>query len=77
MGGKLCVHPVQVQAVRQAFAPPVEQIRWAQQVVAAVAGGVGRVDGRMVDEPVLRRARNVLARAKIGPSGGDPGKGLL
>lgn len=77
MGGKLCVHPVQVQAVRQAFAPPVEQIRWAQQVVAAVAGGVGRVDGRMVDEPVLRRARNVLAQAKIGPSGGDPGRGLL
>lgn len=62
--GKLCVHPKQVAVVHEAFRPDPEQVAWARRVVAAAAaGGVVRVDGAMVDAPVVARARAVLARA--------------
>lgn len=66
--GKLCIHPAQVAGVHQAFAPTPERLAWAQRVsdaVAAAAGGVVQVDGRMVDAPVLLLARRVLAAARV------------
>lgn len=62
-GGKLCIHPRQVQAIHQAFHPRAEEISWAKRVVAASsAGGVTVVDGAMIDAPVVRRARAILSR---------------
>ena len=60
-----CIHPGQVATIRAAYAPTDEEVRWARGVLAAAetAGGVFRHEGRMVDEPVLRHARSVLARA--------------
>jgi citrate lyase subunit beta / citryl-CoA lyase len=59
---KACIHPSQVDVVRAAFRPTDEQRAWAQRVVdAASAGGVTVVDGRMVDDPLLRQARAILA----------------
>ncbi len=60
--GSLCIHPRQVAAVRAGFAPTAEELRWARSVVAAGASAA-RVDGRMVDRPVVERARRLLARA--------------
>jgi len=59
---KLCIHPKQVAAVRAAFAPTEAELDWARRVLAAAASGVGavQVDGRMVDRPVLRKARSLL-----------------
>lgn len=59
-----CIHPSQVTAIRRAYAPSPEQREWAKRVLAASAGerGVFRFEGQMVDEPVLRHARSVLAR---------------
>lgn len=60
--GKACIHPSQVDVVRNAFRPSQEQVAWAQRVVdAASDGGVTTIDGRMVDEPLLRQARTILA----------------
>ncbi|MDN5767401.1 MAG: CoA ester lyase [Humibacillus sp.] len=62
--GKLCIHPAQVAAVRAAFRPAPDEIAWATKVLAAApSGGAVKVDGHMVDAPVLERARRVLARA--------------
>ncbi|BDZ38351.1 HpcH/HpaI aldolase/citrate lyase family protein [Microbacterium suwonense] len=60
-----CIHPKQVAAIRAAYRPSAEMVNWAREVLAAAEGerGVFRYDGRMVDEPVLRHARAVLARA--------------
>ncbi len=62
-GGKLCIHPTQVGPTARGFAPrPVER-DWARRVVTAVdsaGGGVCTVDGRMIDEPVVVRARRIL-----------------
>jgi citrate lyase subunit beta/citryl-CoA lyase len=64
-GAKLCIHPRQVPVVKAAFAPSLEEIAWATRVLDAAEGSNGAaiaVDGRMVDRPVLLRARRVLGR---------------
>lgn len=68
-GAKLCIHPRQVQAVHEAFMPSADQLDWARRVRAAAqaAGGSAvAVDGKMVDAPVLQRARALLERAGQG-----------
>jgi len=66
-GAKLCVHPSQVGPINALFAPSTEELAWARRVVegAAHAGGAAiKVDGQLVDAPVLEQARQLLARAR-------------
>ncbi len=62
-GAKLCIHPKQVDAIHTAMRPSEAEISWAERVIAAVASGQGavQVDGRMVDRPVISKARRILA----------------
>ena len=63
--GKLCIHPKQLGPVAAALRPSDADVAWAESVVAAVAAagdGVANVDGKMVDKPVVDRARRILAR---------------
>ena len=63
--GKLCIHPSQVDAVNAAFSPGEDEIAWAHRIIGcSTAGGAVRVDGHMVDAPVILKARSVLARAQ-------------
>ncbi len=61
---KMCIHPNQVGAVREALIPDAQVINWATQVVAAWqdsdGSGAVQVDGKMVDKPVLLRAQRIL-----------------
>ena len=62
-GGKLCIHPKQISTVNQCFSPSAEDIAWANRVVEAAGtanGGAVQVDGKMIDRPVLVRARTIL-----------------
>ncbi|TXC70569.1 CoA ester lyase [Sphingomonas ginsenosidivorax] len=61
-GGKLCVHPRQVQVVNTAFLPSDVDVQWATRVMAAIDGGFGAValDGKLIDKPVVDRARRLL-----------------
>jgi citrate lyase subunit beta / citryl-CoA lyase len=61
-GGKLCIHPRQIEPVRNAFLPSSAEIEWAKHVLASTAG-VAAVNGEMVDAPVRARAQAVLDRA--------------
>ncbi|KNC19003.1 citrate lyase [Arthrobacter sp. RIT-PI-e] len=63
---KACIHPGQVAAVRSAFAPDEQEVERARALLAAAEhqGGVFVHEGRMVDEPILRHARSVVARAR-------------
>lgn len=61
-GGKLCIHPKQIHAVKEGFLPDAAEIAWAKKVLAS-GDGATAVDGAMVDEPVRKRARSILARA--------------
>ena len=66
--GKLAIHPAQVAVINAAFTPSKEDIRHAEQIVAAFEAhpdaGVLSVDGKMVDRPHLVQARRVLERAR-------------
>jgi citrate lyase subunit beta/citryl-CoA lyase len=69
-GAKLCVHPVQVSAVHKALRPAPQELDWAQRVLqAAESAGAGavKVDGRMVDAPVLQLAQQLIARESANP----------
>ncbi|MBB5791676.1 HpcH/HpaI aldolase/citrate lyase family protein [Jiangella mangrovi] len=62
-GGKLCLHPRQVPVVNAAFSPSAEDVRWAQDVLAAAGdGSVAALDGYVVGKPIVDRARRVLAQ---------------
>jgi citrate lyase subunit beta/citryl-CoA lyase len=60
---KACIHPKQVEVVRNAYAPSADQVAWAKRVMAADTGGVFSLDGMMVDGPVLGQARQILRDA--------------
>jgi citrate lyase subunit beta/citryl-CoA lyase len=58
---KLCIHPAQIAATAAALSPIKADIAWARKLLESTADGVALVDGRMVDRPVLLRARHILA----------------
>ena len=63
--GKLCIHPKQLAATVSAFMPTATEFAWAERVLAASSGdGAVRVDGEMVDRPVLERARRIVNEAR-------------
>jgi citrate lyase subunit beta/citryl-CoA lyase len=66
-GGKLCIHPRQIEPIRSGFAPDEAEIAWAYKVLAS-SDGAAAVDGAMVDEPVRIRARATLRRAGVSPT---------
>jgi len=65
--GKACIHPDQIAPVRDVFTPSPEAISRAKRIVdaadAALREGLGviEVDGRMVDRPVVQRARRIAS----------------
>ena len=67
--GATCVHPGLVSALNEAFTPSAEEVAQARKLIAADAAAAadGRgsftVDGKMIDVPVIDRARRLLARA--------------
>lgn len=60
-GGKLLIHPTQIEPARIAMQPSDAERAWAQRVVTiAQSGGAIRLDGEMIDAPVLARAQAIL-----------------
>lgn len=64
---KGCIHPSQVAVVRKAFQADEGQIAWARRVLAAARDtsardkGAIKVDGQMIDAPLIRQAEAILA----------------
>jgi citrate lyase subunit beta/citryl-CoA lyase len=73
--GKLAIHPAQVPIINAAFTPSAEDVRHAEEIVAAFEAhpdaGVLSVGGRMVDRPHLTQARRVLERVQGDRHGDD------
>ena len=65
-GAKLCIHPSQVEPIHAAMRPSAAALEWARRVLAADAAspGVARLDGRMVDRPVVLQAQRTIALAR-------------
>ncbi len=64
--GSVCIHPRQVPVVNRGFSPSEQELAWAQRVLAADQAareqGLGAIllDGRMLDKPIVDRARRSL-----------------
>lgn len=67
--GKFAIHPAQIEAINQSFSPSEAQIEYAQRVVAAFEDaerhgrGSTSLDGKVIDVPVMKRARALLELA--------------
>jgi len=67
--GKTAIHPNQVSMINDVFSPTVEEVARARRLIdadaAARAAGHGafRFENRMVDQPVVTRARRVVELA--------------
>jgi len=66
--GKIAIHPAQAEVINRAFTPSEAEIAHARRVVEVFEQnpGLGTVglDGKMLDMPHLKQARNVLAMAE-------------
>jgi citrate lyase subunit beta/citryl-CoA lyase len=68
--GMGCIHPSQISVIHEAFAPSQVEIEKALKIVAAFEDaqqrglGVVSLGSKMIDPPVVERARKLVARAK-------------
>jgi citrate lyase beta subunit len=70
---KAAIHPAQVPVIHAALAPSDDEVAWARALLQALSQrdtgdaspGAFLFEGRMVDAPVLEKARRVLARAGL------------
>jgi citrate lyase beta subunit len=66
---KTAIHPQQIATIHAAFMPTPSELEWAQALLLAVpagqASGAFIFQGRMVDAPVLRKARRVVELARL------------
>lgn len=67
---KFAVHPSQLETINALFSPSPKEIEYARRVVAAFeevearGSGATSLDGKLIDVPVVKRARNLLALAE-------------
>ena len=68
--GASCIHPTQVPVLNRCFSPTEEEIDYARRVIEVYeeteASGRASVslDGKMIDIPIVDRARTLIARAE-------------
>lgn len=65
-GGKLLIHPAQIEPVNNIFMPTVTEMNEAKMIVQAYekaireGEGATQVDGKMIDAPVYERAKKLV-----------------
>ena len=65
--GKMAIHPDQVPVINDVFSPSADEVAAARRILEAAESarargeGAFRLDGRMVDAPVIRRAQRLVA----------------
>lgn len=75
--GKQCIHPSQVEIAQRTFAPGEKEVEWAVRVVvgdekADIKGrGAWTLDGKMIDVPVVGKAKATVEKARLCGMGVD------
>ncbi len=66
---KTAIHPQQIQTIHAAFAPTPADLEWAKLLVQAVPdgefSGAFLYEGRMVDAPLVRKARRIVELSRV------------
>jgi citrate lyase subunit beta / citryl-CoA lyase len=71
MTGKASINPRQIDTIHSVYAPTKEEIRHAERVLDAMeeaekeGKGVFSLDGKMVDAPIINRAKTTIELANI------------
>ena len=70
---KTAIHPSQIPVIHNALMPEAEQVRWARALLTDFeqrghGASAFMFEGRMVDAPVLAKARQIVQRASISPN---------
>ncbi len=69
--GKAAINPRQIDTIHSVYAPTSEEVKYAKRVLEAMeeaekeGKGVFSLDGKMVDAPVINRAKNTVELAKL------------
>ncbi|MCJ7873869.1 CoA ester lyase [Phaeobacter sp. J2-8] len=69
--GGYAVHPAQVAVLNDVFSPTEAELGWARRVVEAAetaarkGQGVTKLDGQMIDLPLVTRAQSIIARGPL------------
>lgn len=70
--GKSLINPRQIELVHYVFAPSKKEVEQAERIIEAAklaeqeGSGVASLNGKMIDTPIIERAKLVLERAKSG-----------
>ena len=63
---KFCIHPKQIPAVHDGFAPTAAEVAWAKDILAAASIDQGAIRhlGQMVERPIIERAKQILEQTR-------------
>lgn len=67
---KSVIHPKQIPVVHRCYAPTDKEVQYAEKIMEAYAiaiekgDGVTAIDGKMIDAPIVKKAKRTLAYAK-------------
>lgn len=68
--GKSCIHPAQIPYLHKAYMPKEEDVEYSLKVIKASKmagikdGGAISLDGKMIDIPVIEKAKKIISLAK-------------
>lgn len=69
--GKAAIHPAQLDIINAGFTPDDGEVEQARRIVEAFENSGGgkqgacQFEGKMLDAPIVERARNLVARARL------------
>ena len=72
--GKFAIHPSQLETINATFSPSPKDVEYARRVIEASeeaearGSGATSLDGKMIDVPIVKRARYLLAMAETASS---------
>jgi citrate lyase beta subunit len=64
--GKFAIHPQQISIIKKAFEPTHGELTWAREVIEMFEKNKGDVfsfNGKMIDEPLILKAKHILLKS--------------
>ena len=65
--GAWSLHPVQIDIAKKVFSPPVDEVKWAINVIEQMGDGTGTVmiDGKMQDDATYKQCKVMVGLAEM------------
>lgn len=74
--GRFTIHPRQIDEANDIYAPSLDMITWSREMIRISGGdthgGYRRLEGRVISDPAVKKAINILDHAKHRRSGFFP-----